>query len=414
MPINVVSSTKLMKRAFSQIFSSTLNPSSVYQAQQYYRGVVMGCSIDLQRNFVTPHSLEPEPETQDVHQLEKNDFTPSAEMTDALKDVLRYENASSDQKRDKSCLHLLLRHFVLESLGTLVKKKPIDEFIVSVGVITGSRFLAMNRISDTAVSRKRVNSTSDVYCWFIPLASVQYRMCLLTLLSVEQLQSMSSVEVVRAIGRGDLGYYSFPGFECRRISNILDANVRLGRDDFILCRHGSDKENHTVVLFSQKSPEFALAQLQAHWKVGFYCDEATYTEIVTPALAEVPAIIEKKLWTNAEFMNGPAVPNQLFVVDLDFMVKSGTAESHLSLLQLAKLISSPPQVMLFDSGNRRTILNCNCCDHFVCTKMNKRNLVYYILVNIINSLSYFGRTWKPADEMLNTKSEWTISIEAVH
>ena len=354
----------------------------------HHRRETMGCSIDLQRKYVTTHGFEQEAKAvQDVQQLEKNDFTSAAEMTKDLQSVLQREMVASDKNRNKSSLHFLLKHFVRGSLGTLTSKNDIDEFVVSIGVITASPFFVLERTSETAVSRTRHDATSDVYCWFIPLASVQYRMCLLTVLSVEQLHSMSYKEVVKAIGQGNLGYYAFRRFEYRSIANLMDAQLQLGTNEFVLRRPESDKENHTVVLFSQKSPEFALAQLQVNWKVGFYCDEAIYTDIVIPALAEIPVIREKKLWRTAEFVILPDAPNQLFVIDLDFMVKCGAIDSHLALFNMAKLNSKPPRVMVFDGSNRRTILNRSCWDHFVRAKMNKRNLVYYILVDIINSLS---------------------------
>ena len=328
-----------------------------------------------------------------MHRLEKNDFSSSAGITTALRDALqKNEMVHSDEKSNKSPLHFLLKHFVLESLGTSVVDPAIDECVVSIGVITGSHFLAVSPFTAKAVSRKRFNSKAPVYCWFIPFTSVQDRVCLLTLLSVEKLQSMRSSEVVKAIERGDLGYYSFPRLELRRIANILDAHVLLGQNDcFVLRRPESSKENHTVVLFSQVSPEFALSQLHVYWKVGFYCDQTTYNEIVTPALADIAAIREKKLWENADFVLEDDDPNQLYVVDLDYMVKCGTVESHLHQLIVAMLFSVVPHVLLFDSANRREVRCRNCCDNFVCAKMDKKNLVYYILVHIVNILSNFRR-----------------------
>ena len=348
----------------------------------------MACSPDLQSNHDRTYS--PEQEAQEVHRLEQNDFSCSVARTRALRHgLLQHAMVTSDEKSNKPCLHFVLRHFVLESLGTVVENLEIDKCSVSIGVITGCQFLAVQPLTGTTVTRKRGNPRYAVYCWFIPLATVQYRVCLLTLLGLEELQSMSSMEIVNAIKRGDLGYYSIPRFEFRRISNCIDASFLLSQNDAVFQQPEIDKENHTVVLFSQVNPEFALSQLHVNWKIGFYCDEATYAEVVIPALADMPGIVEKKLWTTAEFVFKRNVPNQLFVVDLEFMGKCGTVESHLALLNITPMVTMPPRVLVFGSPNGRKIMDRYRCDNFVCAKMDKRNLVYYILVDIINALSDF-------------------------
>ena len=348
----------------------------------------MGCSLSLQSNGVATHS--PDRESQDVHQLEKNDFSYSVAPTQALKDaLLKHAIDSEDQKSNIPLFSLLLKQFVVVSMTAGAECLEIDECSVSIGVITGCNFIGVEPLTGTAVSRKRVNSKYKVYCWFAPLEILPNRMCLLTLLSVDQLQNMSSVEVVNAINRGHLGLYRILRFEFRRISNCLEARLMLGSNEVVLCRSQLNKENHTMVLFSQLSPEFALSNLHVDWKIGFYCDEATYSEIVTPALADMPGILETELWTTAEFVYKLDAPNQLFVVDLDYMEKCGTIESHLGMLYVTQLYKVPPRLLIFAGANTRKIMDRSFCDNFICAKIDKRNLVYYILVDIINVLSDF-------------------------
>ena len=215
-----------------------------------------------------------------VHRLESSEFKCLPEATERLlecfKTGLVQERAVEGNEGQKNCLLRILRHFIDESLDIGKEGASVPESChVSVGVIEGNRLLALEpgKFLDVPfTSRERKLEQGVVFCWFIPITTVQVRCCLLTRLTLDELASASPATIVERISHGDLGYYIFRKIEQRLIPKKADIDFLLGSDQITARRECREfEESPCLALFCAKSAMLALLPYRRRFHVAFIC-----------------------------------------------------------------------------------------------------------------------------------------------
>ena len=211
------------------------------------------------------------------HCLENFDYTYLPHATGSLKDILCRHQVEhgvppvEENGERKSCLQLVLRHFVDLSLG--IAKEGVsapDSCTVSVGVIKSKTVVALNPVREIRSSRARACEEDVIYCWFIPMATVSHRFCLLSRLAVEDLMSASTSTLLDRVTDGHMGYYASQRNELRLIPKVADICISSRTDALSVSRCGEGDEDQLLVLFTAQSPKAALGPLAGKMAVAFF------------------------------------------------------------------------------------------------------------------------------------------------
>ena len=264
-----------------------------------------------------------------VHNLESSDFVC---LPDATESLLEYVRKGAEDRPVEGegkeggtkCLQFIVRHFIDISLGTGNEGASVPEScLVSVGVIKGNRVLALelDKGRDTPfTSRPRKCDRDVVFCWFISVATVQLRCCLLTRLTLGDLSTASSAKVVERISHGDLGYYVCRRSEERLIHRVADISFSFASDELSFCRRREVDEEPWLALFCAKSGILEMATYHGRFAVAFMCSQWDFEQVGAKAFGDLAAVTPLGVDQMRHFCHSCATGVlPIIIIDVDYL-----------------------------------------------------------------------------------------------
>ena len=326
-----------------------------------------------------------------VHNLESSDFVCLPIPTESLLVYVQMsavdDRPAEGKEGQMNCLQRIVRHFIEESLGARKEGASSPEScLVSVGVIKGNRVLAVepDKGIDVPFTSRLRNCDQDVFCWFISVATVQIRCCLLTQLSLGDLSSASSATVVERINHGDLGYYVCRRREQRLIHKMADISFSFVSDEiYIRQRHREFDEAPLLALFSANSPMLALSPYNRRFAVAFMCSQWDFEQAGAKAFGNLAAVTPLEIPHMRQFCYscGKGVL-PIVVIDVDYLRSDGVKEFLLELVGSSfKRHELRPEIVAF--YDRISLMPLLTCAYTVLGPMTVPVLQSSVLTSII-------------------------------
>ena len=266
-----------------------------------------------------------------VHNLESQDFVCLPKTTNSLREYVRKSSVKARFRTmemkgaPKSCLQVVLRHFIAESLGTGKEQALAPETCaVSVGVIKGTGAAAVEYLLGRSDWRQRVFEKDLIFCFFLPIATVQFRFVLLSRLTLEDLSSASSAAVVDRISKGDMGYYVHRLKTHHLLRKIADIQFSLSPSKFEIFPCEEEGQEALLAVFPANSPLLALSPFRLFVAIAFLCREADFEQIGARAFNCISIVKWLKMTDLkgfVEFYSDEFLP--ILVIDLEYLGRDG-------------------------------------------------------------------------------------------
>ena len=264
-------------------------------------------------------------EVMGVHNLESLDYACLPKTTYSLREYVRRNSVKARfwtkgfKGERKSCLEVVVRHFVEESLRTgKVQTLASENCAVSVGMIKGTGAAVVESLLGKSIWRPRKFEKEFIFCFFIPIATVQFRFCLLSRLTLEELSSVSSETLVDRIDRGDIGYYVARVKEHRVLPKIADIQLSFSTATLEICEEEGGEA--LLALFPANSPFLALCPLRMFIAIAFLCCESDFEKTgasAFPCISIVKCLKMTDLKGFLDFYSDEFLP--IIVIDVQFL-----------------------------------------------------------------------------------------------